>query len=153
MTDGGPFLESRTCIWLPRSQLAPQTLLPSLGPHQGTCLRAWTPHPVPHHALHRVGDVQRVWGATGRFTTLEGRLSSAASLAQPCRRACALLIIQLPQGKIICLSWNNIPLVVRERVGVGCAEDEHPPVVAGSGTEDLFILEQGRDAEVARWEH
>lgn len=42
---------------------------------------------------------------------------------------------------------------MRERVGAGCAEDEHPPVMAGSRTKDLFILEQGRDTEVARWEH
>lgn len=100
------------------------------------------PAPRPRHP---VGDVQRVLGSN--------RTLHHAFLVQPCRRACALLLIQLPRGKIICRSRNNIPLVVRGRVGAGWAGDEHPPVAAGSGTEELFILEQGRGAEVARREH
>lgn len=97
-------------------QLAPQTLLPPLGLHQG---RACSVDPAP---FAKPGASSLVWGAAGRFTT------------------CAFL---LATGQIICLPQNNIPVVVRERVGAGWARTSIP-VVVGSRTEDLLIFEQGR---------
>lgn len=46
-------------------------------------------------------------------------------------------------GQIICLSHNNVPVVVTERVGAGWAGTSIP-ILVGSRTEDLFIFEQGQ---------
>lgn len=56
-------------------------------------------------------------------------------------RAASTFLIQWPWGKIICLSWNNIPQIVWERGEWGGLGLGIPP--SQQGAEDLFILEQG----------
>lgn len=105
----------RACIWPTGTPNPPAIAWSPPGP----CLQRG------HHALHQAGDIQRGLGSSRMLHRLR---------LPPCPAA---------TGQIICLSQNNIPVVVRERVGAGWAGTSIP-VVVGSRTEDLFIFEQGR---------
>lgn len=137
--DGGPFSESGTCIRLPRNQLAAQNPPARRSVPTGNVPAGVDPASCPHHALHQVGDI------LGSNQTLHHAGDEAELRRGPCTAVQAPSSSSSCHGaKIICLSRYNIPLVARERGGAGWAGGERPPVAAGSGAEDLFILEQGR---------
>lgn len=109
----GPFLGISACIW------------PTGTPN--TPAIAWSPpRPCLQHgpcALHRARDSRRGLGSSQTLHQLR---------LPPCPAA---------TGQIICLSQNNIPVVVRERVTARWAGTSIC-ILVGSRTEDLFIFEQ-----------
>lgn len=106
---------TRACIWAAGTPSPPAI---AWSP-PGLCLQHGP------HALHRARDIRRGLGSSQMLHHLH---------LPPCPAA---------TGQIICLSQNNVPVVVRERVGAGWAGTSIP-VLVGSRTEDLFIFEQGQ---------
>lgn len=105
----------RACVWAAGTPNPPAIAWSPPGP----CLQRGA------RALHRAGDTRRGLGSSQTLHHLH---------LPPCPAA---------TGQIIRLSRNNVPVVVRERVGAVWA-GTNIPVLVGSRTEDLFIFEQGR---------